>query len=150
MSRLVLSCTCVKLHVCVCSPSGPLTYLVSCTGQLLSFGANQSGQLGLPAGEFGLQSLVVPFPTRVRQLPAAVKMVSAGHAHAAALTVDGQLFCFGPIDRQCESALRQLRFEQVACGMDYTAIVTRCGRFCCTVGHSGGRWGAELVWTSFI
>jgi alpha-tubulin suppressor-like RCC1 family protein len=70
--------------------------IVTSTGQLITFGDNQFGQLGdtVNAG----QNLPNPTPTLITPLPGqtgAVSQIVAGGSHSLVLTSSGQLFGFG-------------------------------------------------------
>ncbi len=65
------------------------TMVITEDGQLLAFGFNGFGELGL--GDYTKRNI----PTLVERIPGKVKAVSAGDDHTMVVTEDGRLFAFG-------------------------------------------------------
>lgn len=121
-------------------------------GQVYSWGSNTVGQLG-----HGTQgSRIVTAPCKVPLVKTVVVRVAAGGAHSVAVTETGQLFSWGQgnegqlgyevrTSTHCQLTPRQVMglndelADEVACGGEFTAVLTVSGR---VLTFGCGRWGA--------
>jgi alpha-tubulin suppressor-like RCC1 family protein len=151
----------VSSHVCV----------VTSAEEVLCWGANDSGQLGRPSKDSCVPNLAVTrdgrgmqmpsvslpcsrLPLRVEGIPAA-RQVVVGRSHTCALTVAGEVYCWGSNDRgevgigskakdappTRVSGLTDI--TSVAAGMHNTCAIQRGGRLYCWGINNSGQLGFE-------
>jgi alpha-tubulin suppressor-like RCC1 family protein len=102
-------------------------------GIIHSWGRNNEGQLGTGMGmavdAYSMES--IPQPIEGDLEGRKVSRVAAGHSHAAAVTVDGELFTWGmnsTHEPKLESSLLHTKIVDVACGKNYTLALDEGGR----------------------
>lgn len=102
-------------------------------GIVYAFGRNNEGQLGtgmgLSADMYAMESL--PRHVEGNLEGRSVTRISAGHAHAAAVTSDGALFTWGmnyTHEPKLETTLLHSNIVDVACGKNYTLALDEEGR----------------------
>jgi alpha-tubulin suppressor-like RCC1 family protein len=102
-------------------------------GIIHSWGRNNEGQLGVGMGmavdAYSMES--IPQPIEGDLEGRKVSRIAAGHSHAAAVTVDGELFTWGmnsSHEPKLESSLLHTKIVDVACGKNYTLALDEEGR----------------------
>ena len=101
-------------------------------GIIHGWGRNDKGQLGVGASlsvdVYAMSAL--PSPIEGQLEGRFVTKIAAGHSHAAAVTDDGELFMWGSsayLDPHLFPNLLHTQVVDVACGQDYTMVLTKEG-----------------------
>ena len=128
---------------------------------LLSFGANDSGQLGRETGpsEQVTDPLVDPYHFRIDAThfqTTPIKGIAAGWSHCAAVTESGQLYCWGdgrlgqlgightsgsPVPAEVKAFSVGTKAIQVTCGESFTVVLDDKGGLWSFGGAEYGRLG---------
>mmetsp|Transcript_15430 Transcript_15430/g.33891 ORF Transcript_15430/g.33891 Transcript_15430/m.33891 type:complete len:445 (+) Transcript_15430:79-1413(+) len=102
-------------------------------GVIYGWGRNNEGQLGTGMGMsdmvYAMEAL--PLPVEGNLEGKTVVKISAGKAHSAAVTSEGELFTWGmnlSLDPKLESSLLHTKIVDVACGEYYTMVLDEAGR----------------------
>jgi alpha-tubulin suppressor-like RCC1 family protein len=93
------------------------TLALDCLGRVWSFGANESGQLGLGDEENRFR------PCLIESLPNAARAVVAGNKHSIVLDVDGNAWSFGA-NSHGELGIGAGPKQNSPCKIDHNDIVT--------------------------
>ncbi|KAJ3675221.1 hypothetical protein LUZ60_004263 [Juncus effusus] len=135
----------LRIRQIACGDSHCLAVTVD--GQVLSWGRNQNGQLGLGTAEDSL------LPQNIQAFEGiSVKMVAAGAEHTAAVTEDGELYGWGwgrygnlglgdrndRLTPQKVNSIQGERMVVVACGWRHTITVSESG---CIYTYGWSKYG---------
>lgn len=128
---------------------------------LLSFGANDHGQLGREAGPSDEVTNPSANPDHFRIdtahfQAASIKSIAAGWSHCAAVTEDGQLYCWGDgrlgqlgightsgsrVPTEVKGFPEGSKVAQASCGESFTVVLDDCGRLWSFGGAEYGKLG---------
>lgn len=127
---------------------GEHTCVVTQSGGVECWGANESGQLGIGTPSFR------SVPQKVVQLPDDIVAVAAGGSHTCALTAEGEVWCWGKnssgqlgdtyvIDRSVPARVKGFGRKVVAigAGFDYNCALEDIGQVMCWGDNTYGQLG---------
>ena len=118
-------------------------------GNVYGYGKNDKGQIGQGGGMSMDMYAVEPLPTVVEYFSLANKKItdiSAGYNHAAAVTDEGELYCWGGrsgfFEPELVTGLLGIDIVEVQCGNNFTVAVDAAGLLY-TLSHGGTAGGVK-------